>query len=103
MEEINFENRIPTVLDKIQNNLAEVDLNNIFTECDITDFLVDRRDFVYEEDTHFLSPWDEEKAQKAATEKWESLTLKEKKEVISKWAKTCLKALKLEICYPSSN
>lgn len=102
MVEKNFRNYIPTVLNNIQNNLTEGELNNIFTKNDIIDFLINRRNYTYEGYTYFLSPRDEEKERKAATEKWDSLTFKEKKEVISKWAKTILEGLVLNVYYPSS-
>lgn len=89
---MNLRDHISIFENRIKNNLTEIDLNCMFGDY-LFDFLIDRRDFIHKDDTYFLCPWDEENMQKAATEKWNTLSLNEKKEVVSKWAKTFFGAL----------
>lgn len=84
---MNLRKKIPIIVNNIQNNLTEIDLDCMFGDY-LFDFLIDRRDFIDKDNTYFLCPLDEEKMQKAATEKWNSLSLNEKKDIVSNWAKT---------------
>lgn len=88
MEKNNLQKFIPTLLNNVQNKMTEVDLNLCFENCKLTDFLINRKDFPCEENSTTYCSWDEGKVQKAATEKWNSLSLQEKKDVVSKWVET---------------
>lgn len=99
----NFFNFIPIVQYNIQNNVTEQQLNDIFMANDLSDFLMVKRNFPNKENQTSHKPWSKENVRKAAIEKWNSLSLVKKKEIISAWAETCLKALVIETPSLSTN